>query len=248
MILAAAMLAAHASHDETGFRQRDLKFFFELCYVWATEFMHDEETAASNMHFARALKQFTASGFAKISSHGRTPRYLLTRAGLLECLHTVTAEASPSRIEETLFAAYFLKNYRATLEGLIKKSAAAFPASVATEIKALLDVSEYKRGVLRKLDRKIERLKAYTNRCIEASAKSKQMLARGAAAEEIVGFLQDFNPYQLNSQKPLKDLYPEIPSSIVSWELTEGARTRAAEIWKPLLDVLERYRKLIREI
>lgn len=246
-LLAAALLAAHASYQEQGLRQRDLKFFFELFGAWSREFFHGERIQPNNMQIARVLRRFVAEGLARLSKRTRVPRYKLTRAGVLEATRMLVSEPSPTRIEDALFSLYFLRNYGSKIEDLIRSSAEQFPPSIASEVRALLDLQELKRILSSKLSRQIQQLEQDTKNCHLSTTLGSRVYNESQSLDEVALALQSSYPYHLNAQKPLRELYPELPPEIAKWELLEGPKVRAKEMWDPLLQILRKYRKMIEE-
>ena len=58
---------------------------------------------------------------------------------------------------------------------------------------------------------------------------------------EIIKELEKKHPYELNSEKPLSELYASFPPSHTYWELTTGAVSRATELWTPMNALWETY-------
>ena len=82
----AAAIAAHARFSSRGFRQKDLRFLLELFWNWVESAMVGPSIAIQNVQIARYLDTLAQEGFAKRLAGGKSPRYRLTRVGLLECL------------------------------------------------------------------------------------------------------------------------------------------------------------------
>lgn len=242
--LAAAFLAVYASSTETGFRQRDLRFYFELFLAWSETFLYPGAPALANTQFKRVISLFLEAGYAKRTGRLDPPRYTLTKGGILEVVRLLVVDLTPSRINEALFVCYFVKNYGPRIRKLLESTERPSSA-LLLELSALLDFGEIKRELLVRLDKQIEVLSAYSDRCEQASSRTKSMLKSGSSLQEVVSYLQCNNPYQLNNQKPLKELYAQLVPDHATWELTEGLSARAKELWSPYMIVLSSYRERI---
>ena len=67
------------------------------------------------------------------------------------------------------------------------------------------------------------------------------MFAQGAKIEAVVLELEKKYPYELNSQKPLSELFSDIPADIAQWELMHGNAKRVSEMWEPSKLLLKTY-------
>lgn len=246
--LSAAILAAQASYGEEGIRQRDLKFFFELFRSWSADYFHGEISSPFNAQVARAFKRLTAQGHAKSTRRRNLPRYKLTQSGVIETLRALTESVCPTRIEESLFVLYFISSYKEKLSSLVHSSMREYSPAAQAEIEALLDSRRIRQALLREIDKKIALFEGQILRNSEATTRALKLHSNGATAHEIATMLQRDFPYHLNAQRPLKELYPELPPDIALWEITEGPRKRAEMLWGPLLLTLKQYREHLGKI
>ena len=62
--------------------------------------------------------------------------------------------------------------------------------------------------------------------------------ARARSVEDILRDIQEKVPYELNNQKPMRDLFKETPDENWLWEMEMGSQQRITKIWGPLKDLL----------
>ena len=246
-VMAASFLAAHVAYRSEGFRQRDVKFFFDLFYAWCWQPLGGGTAGLENMQFARALTAATGQGITKLKARKARPTYGLTRGGVVWCVEEMVAHPDPTQFAENLFVVYFIKNYRQKIFGIAESAHDSFPPHIAAELRALLDTSEFITQLRKQSQRSIDQLREYATRCGELSLQARSMRKRGATLDEIASFLEQTNPYQLNNQKPLDELYSELPPDVAEWELVEGPGVRAKQLWAPMITIAESYQRALSE-
>jgi hypothetical protein len=199
------------------------------------------------MQFARALTATTSQGTTKLKARRARPTYVLTRGGVLWCVEEMVAHPDPTQFAENLFVVYFIKNYRQKIFSIAESAHDSFPPHIAAELRALLDTSEFLSQLRKQTQRSIDQLRDYATRCGDLSVQTRAMRKRGASLDEIATFLERTNPYQLNNQKPLDELYSELPPDVAEWELVEGPGVRAKQLWEPMISIAESYQRALSE-
>jgi hypothetical protein len=240
LFIAAATLAAHASSHESGFRQRDVRFFAELFSNWA-EADVQHELSAQNVQIQRYLDDLCTHGFARRSRKGRAPEYKLVRVGLLELLTRLTHSSQPHRPEHFLFLVFFITGYSERIKELVKREGATFPAALRIEVEAVLDVGSLLDEEIQRVRRQLAKLDA---RAADASRTQELVSARiasGVPFDEIISEVEKKLPYEFNSRKPLSELISSIQPDQRRWEMVKGNVLRAKTIWKPQAGLLKAY-------
>lgn len=248
LIAATAVLAAHSNARGDSFRQRDVKFLLDLFNNWLEYAPGGTTTPWQNNQIARYLHLLVQEGFARQLSRTKTPRYRLTRAGLLEVVNRIVhAGELPSR-EHFFFLYYFVKNYRPFIESLIKDEGKSFPTAIRLELEALFDVKALVEREVAATALAVKKLVVRMREAEQASKVAKQRRAEGRSTAEIVAELEESVPYDLNSQKPLGELISELRDAQKQWELEEGNGLRVQQLWKPTLSLLQTHLKLLHEL
>ena len=248
VIAAAAVVGAHAQAGAEFFRQRDVRFLFELFLNWTEHGGGFRDLQVQNTQVARWLDQIAREGFARRVERGKQPRYRLTRVGLLEMLGRMAREPHHDRLERFFFVHFFLATYRDLLTELVRGEGAQFPHAMQVELEELLDTSRLCQRQIEAAERELERLEARIRDSIGSSSLVRKMIRGGSPADEIVRAVEREFPYELNSQKPLSDVAEEMTAERLCWELDTGAIQRSELIFGPAKRSLETYIHSVREV
>lgn len=245
--LGAATLAGHASFIREGFRVRDLGFFLELFLNWSEDF-DPTRVPVQTTQLSRYLTELVKDGFARRTSRSRGPTFRLTRVGLLELLNRLTNTQTPIPPAQTLFRICFVKSYRPWLARLVEQEGTRFPAALAIELAALLDVESLIAEELKRIERALVRIERRITDAQHTSALTTNRLAAGVPFDEVVREVERRYPYDLNSMKPLHELISSISPDQRSWELQKGNVLRAVTMWEPQRAILEETARQLRRL
>ena len=235
--ISAATLAAHSSFIREGFRVRDLTFFLELFINWSADF-EPSMSPFQTTQLSRYLGDIVKEGCARRTTRSQVTYFRLTRVGLLELIQRLTNSKSPVPPAQTLFRVCFVKSYRPWLERLVEQEGTRFPAALATELAALLDVESIIVEEIKRIERALLRIEKRIADAQRTSALTTNRLASGVPFEEIVREVEHRYPYDLNSMKPLHELISSISPDQRMWELQHGNVLRAATMWEPQRAIL----------
>lgn len=238
-LMACATLAAHSRGP---FRQRDVKFLFQLFANWLEADEGVDGGNVQNTQIARFLVDLVSGGFAKTVGRTETS-YRLTRAGLLELIRSIRSRNYRTQRHYFFFVFYFLSNYRAVLERLIAAEGPQFPQSIRLELEALLELRIWLNEEEREMAREMKKVQIRIDDALASSELAISERRRGTDLKTIAAAVEKLHPYELNSQKPLSELIESIPLEQQEWELTIGSRKRAEELWRPALTMLAAYRQ-----
>ena len=237
-LFVAAAIGAHARFGTRGFRQKDLRFLIELFSNWLEATLEGPTLAIENTQIARHLESLVHEGLAKKTSGGTQPLYHLTRTGLMEHLAHLAHRPHWWPIEEFFFVYYFLDSYRDRIESLIANAGTLYTGPMKLEIHQWLDVRSLVDRQTQLVDREIAKLDLRIADSRATSELVKRRTAEGKSSEVILKEIQDTIPYQLNNQKPMKDLFKETPDENWLWEMEVGSAQRMTRIFVPLKDLL----------
>lgn len=245
ILLGAACLGAHGSEATQGFRQREVKFLTDLFTNWVDSDVRGATPFLQNTQVARYLAELERDGFASRTGSGRLPLYKLTLRGVLELLNRlVRRDPRPSR-EQFLFLCYFIRSYRDAIEAHLASLAGRASQSTIANVHGMLDVRALIAAELAECRHDLKKLQRRHADAIEAATLARTMIGQGRTLDDTVRAIQKKHPYDLNAQRPLAELIASIPEELRMWELCEGRRVRAIEIWSPSIAMLETY---IREL
>jgi len=248
VIAAAALVGAHANAGAGSFRQRDMKFLFELFLNWAEDGARVKSLIVRNTQIARWLDEVAREGYARRMERGPQPRYRLTRVGLIEMVGRIAREPYFESAGRFFFAHFFLSTYRERLTELVRAEGAQFPHPLQVELRELLDTTRLCERQIAALEREIERLDARIRDSLSGSALVVKMRREGREPEAIVRAIEDRYPYELNSQKPLSDIAREMTSERLCWELDVGAVRRAELLFMPERKGVMQFLAAVREL
>ena len=248
VFICSALLAAHSSGEENGFRQRDIKFYMGLFSNWLETSLPGDMLEVQQTQILRYLENLVSEGFARKLSRGQLPVYRLTRTGLVEITSRMVERSHYESLEQVLFVFYFVKSYSPRILELVKKEGKQFPVALSIELSSLLDANKLLVQEISRIENSLKQLEVRISDAIRSSSKSKEFFAAGMSTEETVCEIEKRFPYELNSQKPLSELFAEIPSSQRRWELETGALFRAQCIFGPTKEILTNSLKILQRL
>ncbi|MCB0335530.1 MAG: hypothetical protein KDD62_04470 [Bdellovibrionales bacterium] len=243
-----AVVAAHAQFLERGFRHRDVHFLIELFSNWSEAALDQGVLEIQNVQIARYVRQLVDEGYARQLSKKGNPHYELTRIGLIQIISTLVSNHYLDRKSQFFFLYYFVKNYRPLLMALVKRQGQQFPPALQIELDDLLDSKKLLTRELEHAQRELKKVMTRAQNAKQAHRYIKQLIKEGQDFPSAVQELERFHPYELNSQKTLRELIGSLPTQVRLWELTVGNELRAADIWMPHRRILESYVKAIEEL
>ena len=248
LFVATATIAAHATYSESGFRQRDVRFYIELFSNWVELSFEKYSLNVQNTQLLRYLDGLVESSLAKRISKKSPPLYRLTRAGFVDLISRVVNRSYISQPEHFFFLQYFLKNYRELLLTLVASAGPEFTNIDRVEIDSLLDTKKLIQKELEEVRKGIERQKIRIADANSTAQHVTKATRQDKPLATIVKEVEKAYPYELNSQKPLSELIGQIPENQKLWELTQGNQARVKEIWSPAQELLELYEGLLKRL
>lgn len=244
----AGVIAAHASYSQEGFRQKDIKFMIEMMSNWMDMTFPDSTLNLHNTQIMRFLTEMVREGFAQRFLKNKVPTYKLTRVGLIAILGKLVQRPAQFPLEHFYFIFHFVEALRTPLENLIKAEGQQFPLALKIEVESLLDV---KRLIQRQLDfvqTESRKLKQRINDNLEVI----QIVQRGRkiklTTSQIILEIEKKFPYDLNSQKPLSELYNDMPEGLRDFILDSVLEKRTNQIWTPISSVLEKHLEMLEQL
>jgi len=158
--------------------------------LWTEGFWHEKLCAASN-------------------------RAIISLAfGLLELLSRMNDRRNRPHPDHFFCLFFFLYNYRPKLAELIQKEGKQFPLALRIEIETLLDTRRVLHEEILQTEKEMRKLQERQDDAANAGHLAKSMFAKGAELPQVVKELERKYPYELNSQKPLSELFSELPADI----------------------------------
>lgn len=248
LFISTAAIAAHAgiaTSPNSGFRQRDVRFLFELFSNWAEL---TSTLVAKNTQIQRFLDSLHNEGFAKRFLRKSQPHYRLTRTGLIELISRIVNQTYCSKPEHFFFLNYFIKSYKPHIEEIVKSEGQQFPYSLKLELDNLLDAHALLEREIRAVQLNIDKLQARVDDAISTSELVRGNDKKGVEFEETVLEVQKLYPYELNSQKPLTELIASIPEKNRRWELESGSIFRTKLIWQSNEEILNAYLRRLQSL
>ncbi len=236
-LVTAAVIAAQATGEERGFRQRDVRFFIELFSNWLESTTGEHTLNLHNTQVQRHLELLTRARWAR--RVGRTPpRWHLTPEGLVELLRRLVERRNLMRLDELLLVFHFVDAYGPRLRAMAAQGGTLASKLLLVDIDELLDSERLIQRERARLARETERLAVRSEESRATSALARERLRSGAPLSDVIAEVEKRYPYELNSQKPLNELLSALPAPFRKQELTEIAELRGARFWEPLRALL----------
>jgi hypothetical protein len=243
ILLNAATLGASVQTDDKGFRQKDVRFLFELFASWQlspTE--REQHVNIHNTQIMRHLSALVKTGWASRAAGKGSPRYRLNRAGLKGVTEILTTTVSRGTFSDYNFIAHFFASYRERILQLKDTHGAPLPLGLRQELNLLLNMNHLKKTMIQNLEREINYWEARIQETLECIEFAKNHYADHGQWPATIKALQTQFPYELNSQKPLSYFFRDVPVDLQRWEIFEGNKLRIANLWKPRLEILKKQR------
>lgn len=243
-LVAASVIAAQAMPSESGFRQRDVRFFLELFANWLESTTGTSTVAVHNTQVQRFLDALAKAGLAR--RVGRAPpRYRLSPDGLLDLLRRLVHRAQPRRAAEFFLVFHILDTYGTRLRAMAEREAPYASTSVALDLDALLDPDALLARERTIVEKEIDRLRVRIDESQETSRLARSMMRERAPLDAIVEAVEERYPYELNSQRRLSELLAGMPSEWRKEELSSAAEKRAVGLWAPTRSLLLAYLEIL---
>ncbi len=239
-IVAAAVVAAQATLGSDGFRQRDVRFYISVFSNWLEATTGAWTLDLHNAQVQRYLDLLVKTGWAKRPGR-KPPRYCLTPEGLVRLLERVGQRKHLKRLDEFFFILHVFHAYGGRLRALVQQAGPFQSKSLSVDLDELLD---YRRLIARErelVQREARRLTVRIQESRATSELTRTLLAQGQSLEEVVQAVEQQFPYEMNSQKPLAELFAQLPAPFRRVELETIAELRATSLWEPTLALLQSY-------
>lgn len=237
----AGCLGAQTIFSTEGFRQKDLKFLIEMFSNWVDVTLKDRVLSVHNTQIMRYLNHLVSEGFAQKVSRKGQPRFRLTRVGLIVLITKLVQRRPQFPLEHFFFGFHMIDAYRNQIETLVKSEGQQFPTALKIELDALFNLQKildeqllYVRTELRKLKQRIA-----DSESVEALVKKMRREKR--SVQEIANEIDKQYPHDLHSQKPLSQVYNNLPKPVADWILDVAIAKRREQIWLPISEVLEKH-------
>lgn len=243
--LSAALLAAHATGAE-GFRQRDVRFFMELFANWMAPSPFESPMIVHNTQILRQLQALSALRWARRAGRA-PPRWRLSAEGLLGLLRRVSSGLDPRQPGDFLFVFHFLDAYGAKLRVLLGPARAA-GSQLEAELATLTSPRRLLEEQRARVQRESSRLRARIDDARSTSQLARSLLDRGTPLAEVIAEVEARFPYELNHQRPLRELLDAMPEPWRREELTDTAERRANTLWEAQQTLLLAYEKLLSSV
>lgn len=239
-IVAAAVVAAQATLGSDGFRQRDVRFYISVFSNWLEATTGAWTLDLHNAQVQRYLDLLVKTSWAKRPGR-KPPRYVLTPEGLLRLLERIGQRKNLKRIDEFFFVLHVFHAYGDRLRGLVQRSGPFNSKSLSVDLDELLD---FRRLIARERElvkRESLRLSVRIEESRATSELTRRLLGEGQSLDRAVQAVERQFPYEMNSQKPLGELFAQLPAPFRRVELETIAELRATTLWEPTLALLQAY-------
>jgi hypothetical protein len=246
-LVTAAVIAAGAVAQSSGFRQRDVRFFIELFSNWLESTTGARALNLHNTQVQRHLDMLTRVKWTE--RIGRTPpRWQLTPEGLVELLGRLVHRRNLVRLDEFFLVFHFLDAYGARLRRLATQGGRMGSQLLAVDLNELLDTHRFIERERARVARELSRLAVRVQESRSTSELARERIASGAALSDVIALVQARYPYELNSQKPLQELLAALPTAWRREELIDIAERRAGRFWEPLSKLLLEYDRILESL
>jgi hypothetical protein len=177
----------------------------------------------------------------------RPPRFWLGAEGMLGLLRKLALSPMPFRHGEFFFVFHFLDVYGGRLRAMAERP--PFDAALlAVDLAELLDPKRLVTRERKRVAVQIARLTARADEAMKTGQLARKLFAKKLPLERVISDVEAKYPYELNSQKPLRELLALLPEAWRQDELTATAERRASQLWSSQRSLLMAYDHILETI
>ena len=246
-VVAAAAVAAQATLGLDGFRQRDVRFYIGLFSNWLEAMSGSWTLVLHNAQVQRYLESLVRRRWAKRIARS-PPRYQLTAEGLACLLGRMAERKSLKRLDEFFFVLHVFHAYGDRLRSLVAQAGPFRSKFLSVNLDELLSVDRLVAREREQVDREIERLARRIQESKATSVLAQSLLAEQRPLADVIATIEQRYPYELNSQKPLGELFAQMPEPFRRVELEQVTELRARYLWEPTRELLTSYRSILDQL
>jgi hypothetical protein len=244
----AGCLGAQTIFSAEGFRQKDLKFLIEMFSNWVDTTLKDRVLSVHNTQVMRYLHFLVNQGFAQKTTRKGQPRFRLTRLGLIALLTQLVRRPPQFPLEHFFFGFHMIDAYRHQIETLVMSEGEQFPAALKIELDALFNLRKILDEQLAYIQTELRKLKQRISDSEAVETLVKKMRRDKRSVKEIANEIDKQYPHDLHSQKPLAQVYNELPKPVADWILDVAIAKRREQIWLPISEVLEKHALILERL
>ena len=159
----------------------------------------------------------------------------------MELSQSLSSGPFPLSASEFCFLHYFLKAYGSRIQQLIAREGSGFSKTLQLEIESHLDYKGLIANQRKALQFAIQRLQVRQKETHETAQLVTRLQKDGYPVEHIINEVAHLYPYDLNNQKPMEELFREIPPELRLWELVRGNQHRADTLWTLEIKLLQSF-------
>ncbi len=214
----------------------------EFSASWAYPEFDEGGIPVDNTQIRRYLEWLVTEGYARKVARAPTPKYQLTRTGIIELVSSVTGRRYYYNREEFFYLYLILNAYRERVMRMIEQEGRRFPYALKLEFESLLNTKTlvenqlaYTKREIMKLDKRIEEQRL-------TAEYVKQATATNTPYERLIKDVEKRFPYSLNSALSVSQFLSVLTPKQALWELMIGSGKRCEHVWRPAKETLELHR------
>lgn len=246
----AAIIGAYANSmaSDTGFRQRDIKFYIDLLSNWMETTIPSGVLNIQNTQIQRILDSLVTEGFLRKTQKNDVPYYGLKSLGLIEIVSRLVEDDGMENLDQFFFVYHFVLLYSSKMNSMLLEKNNTISKAYQLEVENLLNSKNLVQRQIEKIQFKIVRLEDRINECRKMSKLAKGYFEKNLPLKTIVEKIEKLYPYQLNNQKNMNELFAELSPDMQLIELTEAPAMRADSLWEPLLNHYKSYLNILKSL
>lgn len=243
----AAVLAAWLNREETGFRQRDVKFYLELLIDWMESAPFAKDIIIQNTQMMRFLETLVEKQWLTKKNY-QTPIYYFNNRYFMDLIKE-TLSSSDKDPYEIFFLQYHLASvYRETLSELLFIRGVDLSRGQKLDLDHLLNEKLLLRAQKERIEREIEKISLRQNEVEKMIELAKDELHKSNDTDEIVKTIENKYPYQLQYQKSMSKTFADLHPKIRVLELTTNSKKRISTLWSPMEEFLKAYLNILERL
>lgn len=243
----AAILATWLNREETGFRQRDVKFYLDLLIDWMESAPFAKNIIIQNTQMMRFLDSLVEKQWLTKKNY-QAPIYNFNNRYFMDLIKE-TLSNSDNDPYEIFFLQYHLASvYRETLSELLFIRGVELSRGQKLDLDHLLNAKLILRNQKERIEREIEKLSLRQKEVEKMIDLAKNELQKSNDTDEIVKKIEFIYPYQLQYQKSMSKAFADLHPKIRILELTSNSEKRIYTLWSPMEEFLRAYLNILERL
>jgi hypothetical protein len=245
VLFLSAFLTSNILNTETGFRLRDIQFYFELFANWRELEKISPDFGVQLTQIKRMVQHFKLNGLLVGTRNGSRESFKFSLEGTLQLLEELVACDESLCVEDVIFVQYFIKTYKPYLIQYLLPTESPVKPQVRDRINFLVEHDGVVKNQIIILDCLLKDLKSRIRESEEIISFVKSKVEAGEALPKVIQQMNKQFIYQFSHRKSFSEVYGALPDALQDYEIREGMQHRNNNLFAKLIRSYETQRAFL---